>query len=98
MAFNPPKKSHNYGFDPSVRHNVSRETMDANGKVGFETKTLDMTHPQFINTPKCNVMSLEALAASGQPIKRVSTAVLGDVDSAAVLPDLPPDPVDESKE
>lgn len=101
MAFNPPKKSHNYGFDPSVKHNVSRETMDASGKVGFESKIVEMTSPEFINTPKCSVFSLEALKAAGQSIKRVPTAVLGDVDSVAFQPDLPPEPpkpVDEPNE
>lgn len=98
MAFNPPKRSHNYGFNPSVPHNVSRETMDSNGKVGFETKTVELTSPEFINTPKCNVMSLDALVASGQPIKRVPTAVLGDVDSVAFQPDLPPEPVEDSED
>ena len=96
MAFPTPRRTHNYGFNPEVHHRVSKTVMDENGNVGTRSEFVDMTHPKFIKTPDRSVMSMEALADSGQQLRRVNTRILSA--SVDMLPDAPPvetPPVDE---
>lgn len=92
------KSSYNYSFPSFVIHTVSRETMDDNGRVGYEKESINYTDPKYVNTPKCNVMDMEALVNAGQKIQRVNTMVLNDVDSISFAPDVePPSPTPDDK-
>ena len=88
MAFPTPKRTHNYAFDSSVHHRVSKQVMDEKGMIGSVSEVVDMTQPKFVLTPDRSVMSMEALTDSGQPLKRVNTCVLSP--SVDFLPDAPP--------
>lgn len=78
------KFSYRHGGNVTTTRVVQK--MDENGYVGFESETVNLQSDQFINTPHFDSMSLENQVNAGQPIRRVSTVVLGDsvVSEAAI--------------
>lgn len=82
----PQHSKHDYRHNDNVVSKRTVQVMDDNGFVGYETEVVNLQSDLLINTPHYDVMSIENQVNAGQPIKRVSTVVLGDsVPSEAIL-------------